>query len=37
MNFVELDHLGQAVEFLCSEAGNEIRGLSLNIDGGWCA
>lgn len=29
--------VGEAVKFLCSDAAREIRGASLNMDGGWWA
>jgi 3-hydroxybutyrate dehydrogenase len=35
--FVTAEQIGQTVLFLCSEAGNQIRGTALNIDGGWLA
>lgn len=35
--FVEAANVGSLAEFLCSEAGADITGASLPIDGGWLA
>jgi 3-hydroxybutyrate dehydrogenase len=35
--FVELEHLGALVVFLCSDAAASITGASLPIEGGWTA
>jgi len=35
--FVDLDHVGALVSFLCSPAGRDITGATLPIDGGWQA
>lgn len=35
--FVLSSQIGQAVVYLCSEAASEIRGSTINIDGGWLA
>lgn len=35
--FVEPEHVGAAVLFLCSEAGGSVTGSTLQIDGGWTA
>jgi len=34
---VRPEHLGQMVAFLCSEAGEQITGAELLMDGGWTA
>jgi len=31
------EHIGQLVVFLCSEAGQQITGSDLSVDGGWTA
>lgn len=31
------EHIGQFVLFLCSEAGQQITGSDLSVDGGWTA
>ncbi|WP_136443841.1 3-hydroxybutyrate dehydrogenase [Pacificoceanicola onchidii] len=36
-NFVTPRQIGQAVLYLCSEAASEIRGSTINVDGGWLA
>jgi 3-hydroxybutyrate dehydrogenase len=33
--FVEVKHLGQTVNFLCSDAAGQINGTSIVMDGGW--
>ena len=35
--FVLPKQIGQAVVYLCSEAASEIRGSTINVDGGWLA
>ncbi len=35
--FVEVDHVAGTVLFLCSPSGNEIRGTTISLDGGWTA
>ncbi len=35
--FVTTEQIGELVAFLCSPAGNQIRGASWSIDGGWVA
>ena len=35
--FVTPKQIGQVVAFLCTDAASEIRGATLNIDGGWLA
>lgn len=37
LRFVQPDHLGKMVVFLCSDAGSSITGASLSMDGGWIA
>ena len=37
LEFVTPPQLGELVLFLCSEAGNQVRGAAWNIDGGWLA
>lgn len=36
-NFVSPEQIGQAVVYLCSDAASEIRGATINVDGGWLA
>jgi 3-hydroxybutyrate dehydrogenase len=35
--FVTPEQLGALAVFFCSEAGNQIRGVAWNMDGGWVA
>lgn len=35
--FVEIDHIGAMVVFLCSDAASEVRGAAWTVDGGWTA
>eukprot|EP01120_Amphizonella_sp_Union-15-10_P006044 TRINITY_DN1876_c0_g1_i2.p1 TRINITY_DN1876_c0_g1~~TRINITY_DN1876_c0_g1_i2.p1 ORF type:complete len:289 (+),score=51.22 TRINITY_DN1876_c0_g1_i2:45-869(+) len=35
--FVQVDHLGKLVVFLCSDACDQMTGATLNLDGGWIA
>jgi 3-hydroxybutyrate dehydrogenase len=35
--FTEVEHLGDTVVFLCSEAASNITGIALPVDGGWTA
>lgn len=37
LRFVQPEHLGDMVLFLCSEAGSSITGAALSMDGGWTA
>jgi 3-hydroxybutyrate dehydrogenase len=37
LQFVTLEQLGGLAVFLCSDAAANIRGASINIDGGWVA
>ncbi|MCU0764675.1 MAG: 3-hydroxybutyrate dehydrogenase [Burkholderiaceae bacterium] len=37
MDFVTTEQLGAMAVFLCSPAGEQIRGVSYNVDGGWMA
>jgi 3-hydroxybutyrate dehydrogenase len=37
LQFTTTDQLGEVALFLCSEAAANMRGMSLNIDGGWVA
>ena len=37
MQFVTAEQLGALAVFLCSPAGDQIRGAAFNVDGGWCA
>ena len=32
-----VEHLGELVLFLCSEAGSQVRGAAWNVDDGWLA
>jgi len=31
------EHIGEMVLFLSSQAASEMRGVSINLDGGWVA
>lgn len=35
--FTEVEHLGDTVLFLCSEAASNLTGVALPVDGGWTA
>jgi len=35
--FVQAEHLGKLVAFLCTSAGEQITGSAFNVDGGWLA
>ena len=37
LRFVQPEHLGEMVLFLCGEAGSSITGSALSMDGGWTA
>ena len=37
MDFVTTEQLGAMAVFLCSPAGDQIRGAAYNMDGGWAA
>ena len=37
MDFVTTEQLGAMAVFLCSPAGDQIRGVAYNMDGGWAA
>jgi 3-hydroxybutyrate dehydrogenase len=37
MQFTTPEELGQLAVFLCSSAGNNVRGVAWNMDGGWTA
>lgn len=37
MQFTTPEELGQLAVFLCSTAGNNVRGVAWNMDGGWTA
>jgi 3-hydroxybutyrate dehydrogenase len=37
MQFTTPEQLGELAVFLCSPAADNIRGASLNVDGGWTA
>ena len=37
MAFTTPQELGELAVFLCSEAGNNVRGVAWNMDGGWTA
>ena len=37
MQFTTPEELGELALFLCSAAGNNVRGAAWNMDGGWAA
>jgi 3-hydroxybutyrate dehydrogenase len=37
MQFTKPEELGELALFLCSQAGNNVRGAAWNMDGGWAA
>ena len=37
LEFTTPDELGQLAVFFCSPAGNNVRGVAWNMDGGWVA
>jgi len=37
MQFTTPEELGELVVFFCSKAGNNVRGVAWNMDGGWTA
>jgi 3-hydroxybutyrate dehydrogenase len=37
LQFTTPDQLGELAVFLCSPAGDNIRGAAINVDGGWLA
>ena len=37
MQFTTPEELGELAVFLCSPAGNNVRGVAWNMDGGWTA
>jgi len=37
LDFVTPEQIGAMVVFLCSPAGEQVRGVSYNMDGGWAA
>ena len=37
MQFTTPDELGELAVFFCSAAGNNVRGVAWNMDGGWTA
>jgi len=37
MQFTTPEELGELALFLCSHAGNNVRGAAWNMDGGWAA
>jgi 3-hydroxybutyrate dehydrogenase len=37
MQFTTPEELGELAVFFCSPAGNNIRGVAWNMDGGWAA
>ncbi len=37
MQFTTTDELGELAVFFCSAAGNNVRGVAWNMDGGWVA
>jgi 3-hydroxybutyrate dehydrogenase len=37
LRFVEAEHVAELLVFLCGEAGNEINGAMLPMEGGWLA
>ncbi|MBP8272694.1 MAG: SDR family oxidoreductase, partial [Sphaerotilus sp.] len=37
LQFTTPEELGELAVFLCSPAGNNVRGVAWNVDGGWTA
>ena len=37
MQFTTPEELGELAVFFCSPAGNNVRGVAWNMDGGWVA
>jgi 3-hydroxybutyrate dehydrogenase len=37
LQFTTPEQLGALAVFLCSPAGNNVRGVAWNVDGGWVA
>jgi 3-hydroxybutyrate dehydrogenase len=37
MQFTTPEELGDLAVFMCSPAGNNVRGVAWNMDGGWTA
>ena len=37
LQFTTPDELGELAVFFCSAAGNNVRGVAWNMDGGWAA
>jgi 3-hydroxybutyrate dehydrogenase len=37
MQFTTPEELGELAVFFCSTAGNNVRGVAWNMDGGWVA
>ena len=37
MQFTTPEELGELAVFFCSAAGNNVRGVAWNMDGGWVA
>jgi 3-hydroxybutyrate dehydrogenase len=37
LQFTTPDELGELAVFFCSPAGNNVRGVAWNMDGGWAA
>jgi 3-hydroxybutyrate dehydrogenase len=37
MQFTTPEELGELAVFFCSAAGNNVRGVAWNMDGGWAA
>jgi 3-hydroxybutyrate dehydrogenase len=37
MQFTTPEELGELAVFFCSPAGNNVRGVAWNMDGGWTA
>ncbi|NDE73263.1 MAG: 3-hydroxybutyrate dehydrogenase, partial [Betaproteobacteria bacterium] len=37
LQFTTPEELGALAVFLCSSAGNNVRGVAWNMDGGWAA